>query len=82
MIGRGDHIRGGRIRTGKVVLHDEGDLGLDPRLDKSITGNLTAIGKKHVLEQHAAVGNVDVQRILHGLRGQADLPAADGPASG
>ena len=47
---------------------------------KRSAGNRTAMVEKHVLEQNAAVGNVDVQRILHGLRGQADLPAADGPA--
>ena len=50
MIGRGDHIRGGRIRTGQVLLHDEGDFCLDPRLNEATGWNLPPLSK-HVLEQ-------------------------------
>ncbi len=42
---------------------------------KRPAGIVRAVVESHVVEQHAAVGNIDVQRVLHRLRGQADLPA-------
>ena len=59
------------------MLHDKGDFGFDPRLDEATTRNRSAIGEKHILEQHAAVRDIDIQRILHGLRCQPDFPPPD-----
>jgi hypothetical protein len=38
--------------------------------------------KGHVVEQNAAVGDVNVQRVLHRLGRQADLPSDDRTACG
>ena len=63
-------------------LHDEGELGLDARGDEAIRGHEPAIGKEHVVEQHAGIRLVDIERALHRLRGQADLVAFDDAALG
>ena len=58
----------------EVVAEDEGDLGLDARLQEPLRKRLP-VGEGHVGEQRAEVGLVDAQLGLHGRRGQAGLPA-------
>ena len=64
------------------MLHDEGQFGLDPGGDEAVDRHQAAIGKEHVVEQHAGIRLVDVERALHRLRGQADLVAFDDAALG
>ena len=52
----------------------EGDLGLDPRLQHDDRDRV-AVGVGHVVEEHAEVGLVDPELLLHRRRGQADLAA-------
>ena len=42
---------------------------------KRSIGMLAAVGKKHVVEQHAVIGLADIRGILHGLGREADLVA-------
>src|SRR5665213_1134450 len=76
-IGRVEHVEHGAARTCQALLHDEGELGFDPRADKAIRRHQPAIGEEHVVEQHAGIRLVDIERALHRFRGEADLVALD-----
>ena len=64
------------------VLHHERQFGLDAGGDETVRRHEAAIGKEHVVEQHAGIRLVDIERALHRLRGQADLVALDDAALG
>ena len=64
------------------VLHDKGKLGFDPRADETVGRHEAAVGEEHVVEQHAGIRLVDVERALHRLGGEADLVAFDDAAFG
>ncbi len=81
-VGRVEHVEHGAAGPGQPLLHDEGKLGLDPRADEAVGWHEPAIGKEHVVEQHAGIRLVDIERALHRLRGQADLVALDDAAFG
>ena len=65
--GRGNHISAGDLAARQVTVHDEGDFSFNTRLDKPSCRHRAAMIEEHVLEQDAAVGNVDIEGILHGL---------------
>ena len=81
-IGGVEHVEHRAMRPGQPLLHDEGEFGLDPGGDEAIGRHQAAIGEKHVVEQHAGIRLVDIERALHRLRGQADLVALDDAALG
>ena len=54
----------------------------DARLDEPALGDRGSGFKQHVVEEDAAVRNVDLERVLHGFRRQTDLPADDLAAFG
>lgn len=61
-------------------FHDERDLRFDPWLDEAIGGYACAVVEQHVVEEHAGIGRVDAERLLHGIGRQPDLPADDAVA--
>ena len=70
-----------------VAAEQEGDLGLDPRLQQRAHRDRaaavdSAVADVHVVEQVAEVRLVDAELVLHRLRGGADLAADDGRARG
>src|ERR1700759_1606877 len=69
--GRGD------AGTGQVLLHDKGQLRLDPRLQQATKIHFVAVFHEHVVEQNPVVRLADAEQLLHGKRGQADLAATD-----
>src|SRR5579872_6327025 len=77
-----EHVEQGAIRPGQPLAHDEGKLGFDARGDEAVARHEPAIGKEHVVEQHAGIRLVDIERALHRLRGQADLVSLDQAALG
>ncbi len=81
-VDRPDHIGNRRLFRGQVPAHDEGDLGLDLGRDQAALRYLFAIGERHIGEQHAEVGLVDPQLLLHHLRGQPDLAPDQAPPGG
>ena len=81
-IGGVEHVEHGAAGSGQPVLHDEGELGLDPRADKAIRWHEAAIGKEHVVEQNSGIRLVDAERALHGPGCEPDLVAFDDAAFG
>ena len=81
-IGRVEHVEHGAIGAREALAHDEGEFGFHARGDEAIGRHEPAIGKEHVVEQHAGIRLVDIERALHRLRGQADLVAFDDAARG
>ena len=79
---RVEHVEHRAVRPCEPLLHDEGEFGLDPGGDEAVGRHEAAIGKEHVVEQHAGIRLVDIERALHRLRGQADLVAFDDAALG
>ena len=79
-IGGVEHVEHGAAGAGKPLLHHKGEFGLDPCGDEAVRRHQAAIGKEHVVEQHAGIRLVDIERALHRLRGQADLVALDDAA--
>jgi hypothetical protein len=63
-------------------LHDEGELGFDARSYKTFRWHEAAIGKEHIIQQHAGIRLVDIERALHRPRGEADLVTFDHAARG
>ncbi|MHC2327731.1 hypothetical protein ACVI3S_005751 [Bradyrhizobium diazoefficiens] len=76
-VGSVEHVEHRAVGAGEALAHDEGELGLDARRDEALGRNDPAVGEEHVVEQHAGIRLVDVERTLHRLRGQADLVALD-----
>jgi hypothetical protein len=74
-VGRVQHVEQGATGAGKALLHNERQFRFHPRGDEAVGWHRPTIGKEHVVEQHAGIRLVDIERALHRLRGQADLVA-------
>jgi len=81
-VGRVEHVEHRAVGPGQPRLHDEGKFRFDPRADETVRRHEAAIGKEHVVEQHAGIRLIDQKRALHRLRGQPDLVAFDDAALG
>jgi hypothetical protein len=79
-VGGVEHVEHRAIGPGEPLVHDEGEFRLHAGCDEAVGGNEPPIGEEHVIQQHARIRLVDVERALHGLRGQADLVASDDTA--
>ncbi|MNN35723.1 hypothetical protein D3C81_1495820 [compost metagenome] len=73
----GQHVLGGDAGADQVLGEDEGDLALGARLDQAVHGeaDVGAVGDLHAVGEEAEVRLVDVEHVLHGLAGDADLLA-------
>ena len=71
--GRGGALRG----AGQVLGEDEGDIALGARLDQAVLdeADIAAVVHLHAVGEEAEVRLVDVEHVLHGLAGDADLLA-------
>lgn len=78
---RAYHVRHTGIRVRQVALENQRDFGFHPRLDHPRRSDGRAVADQHVGKQHAVVGLIDAELLLHRARGQADL-ASDQAAAG
>ena len=69
----------GRVGMGKVAPQHKGDLAFDLGLDQPAAVDGLAVAVFHVGEQHAEVGLIDAQLLLHRQGRQADLAPAQAP---
>ncbi len=74
-VGRIQHVEQGATGAGQALVHDERQFRFHPGGDETVGWHHPTIGKEHVVEQHAGIRFVDVERALHRLRGQPDLVA-------
>ncbi len=59
----------------QIVPQHERHLGLDAWLHQPRVRDRFAVADRHVGEQHAEVGSIDAEHLLHRRRGQPDLAA-------
>jgi len=77
IVGRRNHVITRHISTAQWGLQHEGNFGLYARLNEPPLWDRSARFKHHVVKQNSAVGNIDVQRILHRLGRQPNFPTND-----
>src|SRR6266851_1348102 len=61
------------IGTAQRLAKHEREFDLDARNDEAAVRQFGAVLKKHVIEQRAIIGLVDLRGILHRLGGESDL---------
>ena len=74
---RAQRTCGGHPGPGQVGLHQERQFGLHPRLHQTAQRDEIAVLDEHLVGEHAEVGFVDAEQLLHRRRGQADLAPDD-----
>ena len=67
------------VGPAEVVCQHERQLDLDPGCDESVERDRVTVLVEHVVVDHAAVGLVDADRVLHHLRREPDLASPHHP---
>ena len=68
-----EHVLELAVRAAQLDAEHERQLDLDPWCDEAVERHGVAGPVEHVVVDHAAVGLVDADRVLHHLRRQPDL---------
>src|SRR5262249_28822298 len=73
ILGRIENLEDRAVGSFERLAQDKSKFVLEHRRNEAMGRYLRAVLIKHVVEQHAVIGFVDVEHRLHGPRGKADL---------
>src|SRR5215469_7241215 len=73
ILGRIENLEDRAVGSFERLAQDKSKFVLEHRRNEAMGRYLRAVLIKHVVEQHAVIGFLDVEHRLHGPRGKADL---------